>query len=444
MRIVLWECQGRGCEDVESAVDVCVNDASPPKWGGLKLRAELNQIYHLLGMDTESSVLSVEAFADDLWTLLGRTDGTEPERPLWEEIHARAEEERALPRRQIDVGPGVMRERDARRGLTVFRLTPEVERVLRDVGFFEMVEKRDVMLEVDQVHDDAPDVSEFVGPDVGEQERLKDLRDKGHTYHCASAQVAAGQECGCMFQGEVEPAPDDVDEPEDVTIDDEERPCSGCFLCRDSIPAAPEPADTEEPGFVPDGGLVGDGWEESTPIEVGQVWIAKDPDAFGRRWTKVVVKEGPNAGGLYGVVPHDEPEYMPSFVTAESLRASMRLRVGGLAGGPADTLLPADIIPEATPIRPYLGGPDPFTAAGVQPEGSAGGPVEIPWVEIKETRRDFDYRRAYEEHLAILAGITSPGDVQAPAVLSVDPSAVPAVPVADTATDTDPTDPGGW
>jgi predicted DNA-binding transcriptional regulator YafY len=184
-----------------------------------------------------------------------------------------------------------------------------------------------------------------------------------------------------------------------------------------------EPADTEAPGFVPDGGLVGDGWEESTPIEVGQVWIAKDPDALGQRWSKVVVRQGPNEGGLYGVVPHDEPEYLPSFVTAESLRASMRRQVPFIA-------------PEAPPVN--IVGPAPgslWTAEVVDGWKPATRPPAP------------EPTGPYAEHLAILAGTTSPGEVQALAVLSVDPSAVPAVPVAsdtDADTATDPTDPGGW
>lgn len=182
-----------------------------------------------------------------------------------------------------------------------------------------------------------------VGPTVDEQERLAELRAEGHTDHCASAQVAAGQECGCNFQAEPEPEPED------------------------------------EP-----------------PIEVGQVWIAKDSesprwlDSQGQevgidlqrndRWRRVVVKQGPNAGGLYGVVPQDEPDYLPSFVTAASLREAMRLRVGGLTGGPADTLLPADIIPEPAPVRDRLVG-----AVHVSPDGQALS-VDPSRVEFREPR----------------------------------------------------------
>ncbi len=256
-----------------------------------------------------------------------------------------------------------------------------------------------------------------------------------------------------------------------MTVDDDERRCSGCFLCRDSIPAAPEPADTEAPGFVPDGGLVGDGWEESTPIEVGQVWIAQDPDALGQRWTKVVVKEGPNEGGLYGVVPHDEPEYLPSFVTADSLRASMRRQVPFIApeapteGGPVDIVGPAPgslwtaedggmvymvqyeggafassrwrlVSYEAPKDTRFIcrwctgkmvDGWKPATRLPAVPGKLYGQPPAASDAPLSFAEHPH-LTDAYAEHLAILAGITSPGEVQAPAVLSVDPSAVPAVP----------------
>lgn len=120
--------------------------------------------------------------------------------------------------------------------------------------------------------------------------------------------------------------------------------------------------------------------EGETPIEVGQTWTAKDPEAVSARWFRVVVKEGPDAGGLYGVVPLSEPDYLPSFVTAESLRSSMRLRVGGLTGGPADTLLPADIIPEPAPVRDRLVG-----AVHVSPDGQALS-VDPCRVEFREPR----------------------------------------------------------
>ena len=723
----LSTCRGEGCEAVEAAVDVCVNDVEfsekrPKKtWESSKLRKELNQIYTALGMDTDSSVLSVEAFADDLWTLLGRTDGTEPERPLWVTIHARAEEARALAKLrttfsvqqpaglghtfasvaktmqafgdalagsgldEIAEGPPdgpvrlttgndaldravggelhspagfVISDPDIREafiqdflartpGLSAFGDSQidaaraalraggrvlldlsepipqsEVHSVIADAmaggGFLILVHSIDVwwmvqhcshVIEIRKARKAWRVLkNRYPVPEAGPEPVPMSKLQKETVTHMEQVMRATYEAPSELMGGPVSPTAtlpgetsaaigptrrlsvledgtwcafvvaDGAHIPHTRTVGD--TPVSAIL---GKFESGSEPADTEAPEFVPDGGLVGDGWEESAPIEAGQVWIAKDPDALGQRWTKVVVKEGPNEGGLYGVVPHDEPEYFPSFVTAESLRASMRLRVGGLTGGPADTLLPADIIPEANPIRPYLGGPDPFTAAGVQPEGSAGGPRWKPFVDgqatafhtrsswapdhmypmgtatalytsmawfpdgepdNREARHAFDYVRVhdtrpepepswpYAEHLAIVeaqkepAGrraywppnlsrwaaqtwweapytgwvgtvdygdhgwrwfiqpppsadmapyyteylnldspdrwsenqlrwtriadtgpITSPGEVQAPAVLSVDPSAVPAVPVAadtSTGTDTDPSDPGGW
>lgn len=187
-----------------------------------------------------------------------------------------------------------------------------------------------------------------VGPTVDEQERLAELRAEGHTDHCASAQVAAGQECGC---------------PPEV----------------EWVPVTKSHADLALEEWV--GKLT-----PETPIGVGQVWIAKEnPEPTGvaahHPFSRIIVKAGPDERGRYGVVPQNDPD-RPTllWVTAESLRSSMRLRVGGLTGGPADTLLPADIIPEPAPVRDRLVG-----AVHVSPDGRALS-VDPGRVEFREPR----------------------------------------------------------